>query len=84
MSKIPFTIRLDEHVREAFEKLAATNHMDATTFAALWLSKLSELKAEHALDALTSIPKEYFKARPGRPTGGLAERDEAKRDLVVA
>ena len=66
-TKKPFTTRIDTSVRDNFQKVAAAHHMDDTVFAALWISRLSELKPEHALDALTAIPKEFFRGRPGRP-----------------
>jgi hypothetical protein len=68
MKNEKFTVPLPEHVIDAFSKIAEAQHMRPTFFAALCLSKLSDLKAEHALDALTAIPKEYFKGRPGRPS----------------
>jgi len=62
-----FTMALPQHVTENLSRNAEAQHMKMTAYAALCLSKLSDLKAEHALDAITAIPKEYFKGRPGRP-----------------
>jgi hypothetical protein len=54
-------------VYDAFAKVADAAHLTPTGFAALLISRYSELKQEFALHALTAIPQELFKARPGRP-----------------
>lgn len=65
--KKPFTSRLDATAIDSLGKVAQTYGMEPTAYAAMVLSRFSELKPEFALDALTAIPKEFFKARPGRP-----------------
>ena len=69
MSKKPFTIQMDIEKLRALEKVADDVYaMEKTTYAATILSRFADLKPEFALDALASIPKEFFKSRPGRPT----------------
>ncbi|HEX2101667.1 MAG TPA: hypothetical protein VHF69_13425 [Candidatus Synoicihabitans sp.] len=72
---------LDPEVLPNLEKVAKYAHMEPKHYGALWLSRLSDLKPEYALDALTAIPKEFFKGRPGRPATGSSRtnrnRDEA-------
>lgn len=77
MATKPFTAHLDPEVIANFEKVAEHAHTRATFFAAQLIGRFSELKPEHALDALGSIPKEYFRRGPGRPP---ATRDAAQRD----
>ena len=66
--KKPFTVRLDPSSLDSLEKVASGYGMEPTTYAATVLAKFADLKPEFALDALTAIPKEFFKTRPGRPT----------------
>lgn len=69
MSKKPFTIQMDAEKLKSLEKVAEDVFaMEKTTYAVMVLSRFADLKPEFALDALASIPKDFFKARPGRPT----------------
>ncbi len=61
-------VYLDEQTIRDFDKVAEAVHLDKNSFGALLISRFAELKLEHGLDAVTSIPREYFKARPGRPS----------------
>lgn len=63
-----FGIRLEASQLEAFGKVAAGYHMEPTTYASTIISRFADLKPEFALDALASIPKEFFKGKPGRPS----------------
>ncbi|HWA88116.1 MAG TPA: hypothetical protein VG710_17940 [Opitutus sp.] len=67
MAKKGYNIRVDEEVITNLEGVAEAQHMDASKFAAVVISKFSDLKPEHGLDALASIPKEFFRRGPGRP-----------------
>lgn len=64
--KKQMNIYLDVSIIEEFEKVANAEHMEASRFAALLVSKFSDLKQGNAIAALASIPKELFKLRPGR------------------
>lgn len=64
--KIQFNFRLEEEKLREFEKIAEASHMEPQRFAALIVSTFSDLKQGNGLAALTGIPKEYFKLRPGR------------------
>jgi len=66
--KKPITVRLEESSIDSLEKVANAYGMEPTAYGALILARFSELKPEFALDALTAIPKDFFKSRPGRPT----------------
>lgn len=57
---------LPGEVMREFEKVAQAEHMEPTRFAALIISKFSDLKQGHGISALASIPKDNFKLRPGR------------------
>jgi len=65
--KIGFNIRLERQVIEDLERIGTAHGMDKNSYARLILSKFSQLKREHALDAITTIPKEFFRQRGGRP-----------------
>jgi hypothetical protein len=67
MSKKPFTIQMDTDKLRALEKLGEPYGMEKTSYAVAVLSRLSDLKPEFALHAITAIPKEFFKSGPGRP-----------------
>jgi hypothetical protein len=67
MPKKPFTVQLDTKVISNLESVAGGCHLEDTKYATLVLNALSELRPEYALHALTAIPKEYFRAKPGRP-----------------
>lgn len=69
MAKKPVTLFVDANVLADLETVACgTHHLDGKKYGALALSRLSQLKPEFALEALTSIPREYFKRGPGRPS----------------
>lgn len=59
-------VTLEPEVLEEFEKIAKAEHMEPQRFAALVLSKFSDLKQGNGLDAVAKIPKDLFKLRPGR------------------
>jgi hypothetical protein len=59
-------LRVKTAVYQEFCKVAEAEHMDASKFASLLISKFSDLKQGHGLAAITSIPKDHFKLRPGR------------------
>ena len=67
MATKPFTVQLDTEVIEALEQVADGSNTRATQYATLVLNTLSKLKPDFALHAITAIPKDYFRARPGRP-----------------
>lgn len=75
--KKAFTVRLEDTALISLGKVANTYGMEPTTYGAAVLSRFADLKPEFALDALASIPKEFFKSRPGRPPAStaLAQRD---------
>jgi len=54
-------IRLNSTNWDEFCNVAKGSHMMPTKYASVWLSVLSGLKPEHALDALGSIPKGFFR-----------------------
>jgi hypothetical protein len=60
-------ISIDPDVFTNFEKVAEAEHLSANDLAKLLLSKFGDLRQGSALDALAAIPKDLFKARPGRP-----------------
>jgi len=66
--KRQYTIRLEESTVERLEKIGEPYGMTAQTYGTTIMSRLADLKPEFALHALTAIPKEYFRAGPGRPT----------------
>lgn len=59
-------VTLDPQIAEEFEKIAKAEHMEPQRFAALLISKFSDLKQGNGLTAIASVPKELFKLRPGR------------------
>ncbi|HWA10503.1 MAG TPA: hypothetical protein VG838_13740 [Opitutaceae bacterium] len=73
--KKALTAHVDEQIIDNLSRVAAAAHLDTTKFAALVLSRFSELKIEHGLDALTSIPKDLFKGRPGRPPAAASSAE---------
>ena len=75
MANKPFTIQLDAAARDRLATVADAAHLDATKYAAVVLGKFSDLRPEFALDALASIPKDFFRGRPGRPpaTAGVSD-----------
>ena len=70
--KKPVTVRLEETAIDSLTKVAGTYGMEPTAYGAMVLARFSELKPEFALDALTAIPKDFFKSRPGRPAARAA------------
>lgn len=73
--KKPFSVRMDEEDIKELQKLGETYGMEATQLGAVVLSRWAALKREKALHALTAIPDEYFKPRPGRPASRTATAD---------
>jgi hypothetical protein len=61
-------LRLDRSKWDSFEVVASGSHLIPTKYAVVCLSVISDLKPEHALDALSSIPKEYFRDRQAPAT----------------
>ena len=78
MPKQKYILYVDAPVIEALQKVAAADHMEGPKFAALVLSKWSDLKPGNGLNALASLPQHLFRARPGRPptTPGNTEPHE--------
>jgi len=78
--KKPFYIRMNEEAVESLGKVAKTFDMEPNAYAAMVMARFADLKPEFALDALTAIPKDFFKARPGRPptATGLADGHKAQ------
>jgi len=56
--------RIDRSKWTQFETVATGAHLVPNKYAAVCLSVFSDLKPEHALDALSSIPKAYFRQSP--------------------
>jgi len=80
MANKRITLCIEESALANLEKVADADHMDATKFGALVLSKLSDLAPGRGLDAISAIPKDYFRKRPGRPSAAAAgtnNRNEA-------
>lgn len=72
MSNVPFTVKLTAETRNDLEKVASAYGMRDTEYAKMILGRLSRLKPEFALDALSAIPKEFFRQPVGRPTTAAA------------
>lgn len=68
MPKIPYTIFIEKEAAESLDAIGDTQHLDGKKYAALIVSKFSDLKPEHGLDALSAIPKDLFRRGPGRPS----------------
>ncbi len=60
---------------ENFAAIAARAHLTPTEYGALVISRLSDLRPERALSALTAIPDDFFKRGPGRPPAGTVRTD---------
>jgi hypothetical protein len=56
-------LRMENRRWSDFEDVAEGSHMAPSKYASVWLTVLSELKPEYALDALGCIPKHYFRGR---------------------
>lgn len=67
MAKKVLSVYVESEIIEDLERIAKASHMDKNSYAALWVSRLSELKVENGLIALTTIPKDLFRGRGGRP-----------------
>ena len=67
MAKKSFNVRVDEEVIARLGEVTSVDHMQASAFGAVLVSKFADLKPGYALRALASIPQEYFKRSPGRP-----------------
>lgn len=66
-NKRAFNVMVPIPVLDDLERTARSHGLDRNAYGVMVLTKFSNLKPEHALRALASIPDEYFKARPGRP-----------------
>lgn len=80
--KRQFTIRLEESTVERLEKVGEPFGMTSQSYAATIMSRLADLKPEFALHALTAIPKEYFRAGPGRPPASTSRTDANSPQLT--
>jgi hypothetical protein len=81
--KKPFTVRVEESSLSSLEKVAATYGMEATTYGATIIARFADLKPEFALHALTAIPKEYFRAGPGRPSTAASRTNTDSPQLTA-
>ena len=68
MSKKGFNIRVEESTIDHLSEIGTYAGMDKNAYAAMVLNTFARLRPEHALDAIPSIPKQYFRRGPGRPT----------------
>lgn len=68
-------LSMDANALAEFEKVAKSEHMEPARFAALIISKFSDVKQGHGLSALAGIPKDNFKLRPGRTPTTASESD---------
>lgn len=68
-------LSMDATALAEFEKVAKAEHMEPARFAALIISKFSDVKQGHGLSALAGIPKENFKLRPGRIPSTTTDTD---------
>lgn len=68
-------VSLDPDILTEFRKVANADHMEPNQFAALLISKFSDLKQGNALTAIAAIPKDLFKLRPGRITATPSASD---------
>lgn len=59
--------RVVPEVASEFERVAASEHMEPAEALKMIVGRFSSLRDGALLDALASIPKEFFKGRPGRP-----------------
>lgn len=53
---------VDESVCREFARVAETSHMTPPGAAKMVISRLSQLRDGMLLDAISSIPREYFRA----------------------
>jgi hypothetical protein len=68
MAKKTLQLLMDERDIQLLENLAGAAGMDRPTYCRTILARFARLKREYALEAITGIPREYFKGLPGRPT----------------
>ena len=71
-----FSISVAVRSLNRYYDVAEADHMSATAFAATIISKFGDLKQGYALKALSAIPAEYFKAKPGRPARSEGAADD--------
>lgn len=74
-AKKPYVIFLDQSVVDSIAEVAAANYLDDKKFAALCISKLSSLKPEYGLDALSAIPKNFFRQSQRTPSSRATGSD---------
>ena len=72
MSKKVLSVYMETEAIAAIAKVAEGAHLDGTKYAAMVLGKFSDLRPEHALDAIAAIPKDFFRRGPGRPTAATS------------
>lgn len=82
MAKKSLQILIDEEILNDIEKVANASGMERNAYAALWLRKIAQLKLDYGLDALTSIPKDFFKSHGGRPSTATRRTDEGTRSAT--
>lgn len=80
--KKTFAVTLDTAVIDELVRVSGGAHMHHAAYAAVILSRFADLKTEFALDALTAIPKEFFRGRPGRPAA--ASRGSVQNEPALA
>jgi len=64
LPKKRITLYIPAETVNDLEAVAKGAHTDATKYAALVVSKFSELAPTHALDAIAAIPKRFFRGAP--------------------
>lgn len=65
-------VRLNPEVLKQIDNLAGAANLDRSEYLKLWLGAIARLKRERAIDAISGIPKDFFKGLPGRPSDGDA------------
>ena len=81
--KRQYTIRLEESTVERLDKIGEPYGMTAQSYGTTIMSRLADLKPEFALHALTAIPKEYFRAGPGRPSTSTSRTNADSPQLTA-
>ena len=71
--KIPLVAYLEPEKNDDFIRVAAGANLEKNQYASLVAARFAELRPEFALHALTAIPKEFFRGKPGRPLGSIAQ-----------
>ncbi len=69
------TLSIPEEAYANFVAVAERAHLTPHQYGALVISRLSDLRPERALSALTAIPDDFFKRGPGRPPAGTVRAD---------